>query len=354
MTRRIIICLDGTANEAEGFPSNVIRTFEIAAKTDTQIVYYDPGVGTMGARSRSSQLGKLISRVGGLAFGHGVKENIEEAYRFLMHTYQAGDQIFIFGFSRGAYTARALAGLLRSVGLIRPGLDNMLPYAMKLYTRKSKDEATPEQEKAYWKPFNDFRDTFGNPAFPHPFDRSTKQVQFLGVWDTVKFVGWFNFRGKFQQARWPFTRNVANVETARHGLALDEKRRFYADYRFTRSVVDNEKRDIEEQWFVGVHSDVGGGLSDNQPLANVSLHWMVAEAESAGLEIDAKAYRSHMGVKHGDQLPRLGVEVTISGTNPIWVIAGLGWRRRQFRHGDTAHPSVAEWQKTHPDYRPAI
>ena len=354
MTRNIVICLDGTANEAEGFPSNVIRTFEIASKSDTQIVYYDPGVGTMGARGRSSRIGKLLSRVGGLAFGHGVKENIEEAYRFLMDTYREGDKVFIFGFSRGAYTARALAGLIRSVGLIRPGLENMLPYAMKLYTRKTKEEGSDDAKKAYWKPFNDFRESFGNPDFPHPFDRGTKQVHFLGVWDTVKFVGWFNLKGQFQQARWPFTRNIANVETARHGLALDEKRRFYADYRLTESVVSDEQRDVEELWFVGVHSDVGGGLSDDQPLAKVSLEWMLGEAEACGFELDAKVYRRHLTVKHGEQLAPIGPDVSISRTNPIWAVAGLGWRRRKFREGDTAHSSVASWQETHQDYRPKL
>ena len=203
--RNIVICLDGTANEPEKSESNVLRTYKLVERSDEQILYYDPGVGTLGARSRSTRIGKSISRIGGLALGHGVLENIEESYRFLMDTYEPGDRIYIFGFSRGAYTARALAGLIRCVGLIRPECANMVPYGLKLFTRRaSTHPGTPEYDE-YWRKFNEFGATFGNPAFPSSFDRSTAQIHFLGLWDTVKFVGWLNFKGQLQQARWPFT-----------------------------------------------------------------------------------------------------------------------------------------------------
>lgn len=351
MARNIVICLDGTANEPERAPSNVIRTFEIAEKSDTQLVYYDPGVGTQGARSASTRIGKTLSRVNGLALGHGIGENIEEAYRFLMNNYQGDDQIFVFGFSRGAYTARALAGLLRTVGLIRPGLDNMIPYAMKLYTRRSKEGLSEEESKAYWEPVNRFRSSFGNSDFPSSFDRSRKQIQFLGVWDTVKFVGWLNVKGQFQQARWPFTRNVSNVAVGRHALALDEKRRFYAEYRFDRDELTDDGRDLREVWFVGAHSDVGGGLSDEQPLADISLDWMLGEAESAGLRLDGRSFKRRLDIAHGDDLPPIDSTVAISENPFIWFLTGAGWRRRKVLPGDEAHHSVAHWRSMNDGYR---
>jgi uncharacterized protein (DUF2235 family) len=113
----------------------VTRLYDLAVKDDRQLVYYDPGVGTMGARGATTRAGRWLTRAGGLVLGHGVRENVEEAYSFLMRAYQPGDRIFIFGFSRGAYTARALTGMLRTVGLLRPGAENLVPYAMKLYAK---------------------------------------------------------------------------------------------------------------------------------------------------------------------------------------------------------------------------
>jgi uncharacterized protein (DUF2235 family) len=135
MSRNLVVCLDGTRNEPETGPTNVTRLYDLAVKDDRQLVYYDPGVGTMGARGATTRAGRWLTRAGGLVLGHGVRENVEEAYSFLMRAYQPGDRIFIFGFSRGAYTARALTGMLRTVGLLRPGAENLVPYAMKLYAK---------------------------------------------------------------------------------------------------------------------------------------------------------------------------------------------------------------------------
>jgi uncharacterized protein (DUF2235 family) len=105
MSRNLVVCLDGTRNEPETGPTNVTRLYDIAVKDDRQLVYYDPGVGTMGARSATTRAGRWLTRAGGLVLGHGVRENVEEAYVFLMRAYRPGDRIFVFGFSRGAYTA---------------------------------------------------------------------------------------------------------------------------------------------------------------------------------------------------------------------------------------------------------
>src|SRR5262249_44351947 len=133
MPRNLVVCLDGTNNEPEHGATNVTRFFQVARKDDgRQLVYYDPGVGTMGARSATTRFGKWLTRVGGLAFGHGVGDNIEQAYQWLMQTYQPGDRIYVVGFSRGAYTSSAFVGMLRTVGLLRAGAENLTPYALKL------------------------------------------------------------------------------------------------------------------------------------------------------------------------------------------------------------------------------
>ena len=123
MSKNIVICLDGTGNEvkAKG-ATNILKIVELLDLSDPtkQIVYYDPGVGTFAAPSAWSWAARTLSRLGGLALGHGIRQNLGEAYTFLMNTWQPGDKVFVFGFSRGAYTARALCGMLYRVGLLRP------------------------------------------------------------------------------------------------------------------------------------------------------------------------------------------------------------------------------------------
>src|SRR5215212_8793128 len=136
-SRNLVVCLDGTSNEPEVDVTNVARLFDMAIKDDRQLVYYDPGVGTMGARSATTPVGKSLTRVSGLVVGFGVRDNVAEAYSWLMANYRAGDQIYLFGFSRGAYTALALAGMLRTVGLLSAGAENLVPYALKLYARNT-------------------------------------------------------------------------------------------------------------------------------------------------------------------------------------------------------------------------
>jgi uncharacterized protein (DUF2235 family) len=334
VARNLIICLDGTRNEPEVSATNVVRVYDIAVKDARQVGYYDPGVGTMGARGAVTPAGKRLTQVAGLAIGYGVRENIEQAYHFLMDTYQAGDQIYIFGFSRGAYTARALAGLLRTVGLLRPGAHNLIPYALKLYTKAGRTEHTPAEDSTYWAQRADFQRQFGNPAFP---DRFAKQVHFLGLWDTVKSIGWLNWKAHYQQAQWPFTRLLPNVACGRHALAIDERRRPYHEYRFDRGAL--AQGNLREVWFAGVHSDVGGQL-DEHKLSDLALKWIVDEAMSAGLLVDPKRYARQVGVPPGQPLPDDYALGQIHANPWGWAIIGAGWHRRQIRPGDELHPSV--------------
>ena len=339
MARNLVVCLDGTSNEPESGTTNVARTYAVAVKSESQRVYYDPGVGTMGARGAVTATGKKVTRVAGLVIGFGVKDNIEEAYAWLSANYERGDRIFVFGFSRGAYTARALTGMLRTVGLLRPGADNLTSYALKLYAQHGPENPTPEQETEFFRPRRLFNERFGNPDFPNPFNPHVHQVKFLGVWDTVKTIGWLNLKAQFEQARWPSTRRIVNVEQARHAMALDEKRRPYPVYRFDPQAVQESDGRYVEQWFAGVHSDVGGQYVDDHALSDIAFSWMLDEAVAAGLEVDEKVFKRLAGfplagpVKEDRPLGR------VHDNGKVWSLLG-GWKPRQVLPGDLVHPSV--------------
>lgn len=336
MSRNLVVCLDGTANEPETGTTNVARIYDLCVKDDGQLVYYDPGVGTMGARSATTRAGQAATRAAGLVVGYGIRDNIAEAYTWLMNHYRAGDRVMVFGFSRGAYTSLALAGMLRTVGLLRPGAENLVPYALKLYAKNSARDLSEDQEKTFWQQRQGFDDSFGNPDF----ERFAHNVAFLGVWDAVKFVGWLNLKAQFEQAHWPFTRKVSNVAVGRHAMALDENRGPYAVYRFDPEQVARREGSLAEAWFPGVHSDVGGLYPDHR-LADITLAWMAHEAGQAGLHLDAARHTKMLGAAIGDPLPDgHAVEGAIHAHSWPWALAGPGWRPRQPRPGDTFHESV--------------
>ncbi|TVX98907.1 DUF2235 domain-containing protein [Mycolicibacterium porcinum] len=347
--RNLVVCLDGTTNEPEAGTTNVARMFDVATKDGRQQVYYDPGVGTLAARGAITPWGQLFTRVAGMAIGYGIKDDLAEAYTWLMRNYREGDRIFVFGFSRGAYAARALTGMLRTVGLLHADADNMVPYALKLYASSGpmpdpSRPPTPQEEAAratFWRKRNDFRERFSNIAFPNPFEDERDQVHFLGVWDTVKSVGWLNVKARVEMARWPFTRNLRNVANARHALAIDEKRRPFTEYRFDAAAVEGSSGRFQERWFAGVHSDIGGeGTPDNR-LPDIAFAWMVQEAVAAGLLVNDARYHALVGVVLGAALPPDRALGVITPNKGIWRLA-RGWRVRPIPPSDDVDPSVYE------------
>src|SRR5688572_26426384 len=134
MPKNIVICCDGTGNEVNANEfTNVVKLYRRLSREDParQINYYDPGLGTLGTPGFRTRTFTSITRLIGLAFGYGIHDNVKDAYLFLMRNYQEGDRIFLFGFSRGAYTVRALAGMLFRVGLLEYGNDNLVEHALK-------------------------------------------------------------------------------------------------------------------------------------------------------------------------------------------------------------------------------
>src|SRR5262249_8569020 len=131
--RNIVLCCDGTSNEYGDRNTNVVKLFTMLRRGPRQLGFYDPGVGTLSAPAVFTTAAQIVTKGLGLAFGRGITQNIEDAYAFLMETWQPGDRVFIFGFSRGAYTARAVAAMLHKVGLLDAGSRHLVPYASKMF-----------------------------------------------------------------------------------------------------------------------------------------------------------------------------------------------------------------------------
>jgi len=208
MPRNIVVCCDGTGNQYGSANSNVVKLYWTLSALGKQTAYYHPGVGTMGARNALTAVGKWWTQVRGLAFGYGFSDNIADVYSFLMGEFNPGDQIFIFGFSRGSYTARALCGLLHMCGLLTPGNEALIPYALRLY--KSNDPCK-------FKIADGFKTTFSVPCTPH----------FLGLWDTVSSVGWILDPIHTKGGHLPYTATLPGISVLRHAVSIDERRAFF-------------------------------------------------------------------------------------------------------------------------------
>ena len=351
MSKNIVICCDGTGNELGEQKSNVIKLYETLAVNGTQIAYYHPGVGTMGARNALGPLGKWWTRVIGLAFGYGISDNIADAYQFLMTNFEPGDSVYLFGFSRGAYTARALCGMLHIVGLLTEGNEGLIPYAIRMI----------KQEKIAFPVAADFKKIFSRECKPH----------FVGVWDTVSSLGWI-----YNAVHFPFTRATKNPDfhIVRHAVSIDERRAFFRENSFGEP--HDSQQDIKEVWFAGVHSDVGGSYAEAESqLSKITLRWMLCEAELAGLLVDPSRKAAILGGKPPNVSPDPNTKYQHKSLRGAWWIAELwpkvvnvqksqgAWhktirfnlgRPRGISPGSSVHESVQErLQKARPPYRPS-
>jgi uncharacterized protein (DUF2235 family) len=272
MPRKIVICCDGTGNQFGSVNTNVVRIVQTINRDPTvQRLYYDPGVGTLPEPGVWGKLQKTCSQIAGLAFGSGMMFKVEEAYIYLMNIWEPGDQIFLFGFSRGAYTVRILAGMLHTLGLLPRGNENLVPYVAKTYKALNKSDF-----KKWETLCNDFRWTFARPATEN--DDRRCPVHFLGVWDTVSSVGWV-----WDPPTYPYTARNPSISIIRHAVSVDERRCFFRQNLMTRE----ESQDFKQYWFPGVHSDIGGGYPETDSnIWRAPFEWLLAEAKEAGLELN--------------------------------------------------------------------
>jgi uncharacterized protein (DUF2235 family) len=171
MSRNLIICCDDTGNEIKENQSNVLKFYRLIKKDATQLGFYDPGVGTIGDTSAWARFKNRAKGVFGLATGYGLDDNVLDAYRFLLRNYQEGDQIYLLGFSRGAYTVRVLAGFINMVGLLSPGNENLCGYALTAYKQASDK--------------SDFNIAW---RFQEVMEARRVTIRFMGCWDTVGSV----------------------------------------------------------------------------------------------------------------------------------------------------------------------
>ena len=310
MARNLVICCDGTNNQFGRENTNVVRLVQALARNPTrQRLYYDPGVGTLPEPGAWGWLAGKVSEVAGLAFGAGLTWKVQQAYTYLMNTWEPGDRVFLFGFSRGAYAVRVLAGLLHALGLLPRGNENLLPYAFRLFKavrrehhrRQASPEGRPHDESdapgvaavpanSPWERLCDeFRWTFARPV--HEGDDARRfPVHFLGLWDTVSSVGWV-----WDPARFAYSTHNPSIATIRHAVSLDERRAFFRQ-NLMRPAAANPDQDLLEVWFPGVHADVGGGYPATEGgLWRTPFEWLLAEAQRAGLLIDPARLATVLG-----------------------------------------------------------
>ncbi|KAI0756458.1 hypothetical protein C8Q80DRAFT_1090050 [Daedaleopsis nitida] len=323
--RTLVLCFDGTGDQFSTENSNIVTLFSLLKKDDRteQMVYYQPGIGTYLSTQNVSSLKTKVDKLLDEMIAWNLGAHVMGGYEFLMQNYQAGDKICLFGFSRGAYTARALAGMLHKVGLLPTCNHQQVPFAYKMYTR---------DDDQGWKQSTAFKKAFSIDV----------DIDFIGVWDTVSSVG-------IIPHTLPFTQSNTAIRVFRHALALDERRARFkpALYRFvnahdakrgtqpgdmpktdtawaTRKRVQGEgtsrksqhryerefsqddpdsdgNTDVLEVWFAGGHADVGGGcVTDDTPhsLARIPLRWMIREC-----------FKTNTGIRfHAELLKRIGLD----------------------------------------------
>ena len=354
MGRNIVICCDGTNNQFGVCNTDVVRLVEILANNSAQqLVYYDPGVGTMPDPRMRTSLGQKISKFRALAFGSDLEGKVETAYTHLMEVWRPNDEVFVFGFSRGAYTARVLAAMLHAIGLLPAGNAQLIPYAMEIFSSSRR----AGEDKSYWNLLDNFRGTFAQTVAGCADNRFP--VHFLGLWDTVSSVGWV-----WNPARYPFSAKNPSVRTVRHAVSVDERRFFFRQNLFTASA----GQDVSELWFPGVHSDVGGGYSEaDGGLWRGAFEWLLQEAVQATAIVDAKKLAAVRGVSQTPQ--HVWAEPEHESLKGRWWIAEYvpkkqynptthqrGWElgRGRYRHiheGALLHPITLE-QIRGTDYAP--
>lgn len=275
--KRLVVLADGTWNEpgqkqrGKAAPTNVVKLAAAVQPSDAQgvpqIVYYHEGVGENGG---------IWDRLNGGAFGTGISRNIQDLYRFLCINYAPGDEVWLFGFSRGAYTARSLAGLIRNCGLLKREHLPRIGEAYALYRERGAD-SSPGSERA-----QAFRTVYGWPEFG---------VHFIGVWDTVGALGIPVTPLRFWTKSLYEFHDVALSRTVRHAyqaLALDEHRRPFVPAVWQRQAGAPATQVLEQAWFPGVHCNVGGGYAD-AGLSDGALLWMWDRASRAGLLLQEEA-----------------------------------------------------------------
>lgn len=367
-TKRLIVCCDGTWNElTNNEPTNVIKTARLirqTAKKDNtpQIVHYLSGVGAGEVR--------LIDRIGGGAFGWGIDKVIQDAYQFLCNNYdpqydpkwrekspeslEKPDEIYIFGFSRGAYIARCLAGMIYKCGLVKRSEIRKIPEAYKLYRNR---KIKPNDEEC--RTFRGKNSKQINTDIDYLYHRVP--IKFLGCWDTVGSLGVpdlipFLPIDKIWNQRYAFHDAELSpiVENAFHAVAIDEKRKTFA-HSPMRKGGKNPKQVVEEVLFAGEHGCVGGGTPEYKGLSDCALLWMLQKASAVGLEF-------YQPEDQTEDKEKVSIEEFVISPDPttkfddkvklFYRLGGVKLRTITIEENMKIHKSVKERMEFYKNYRP--
>ncbi|MDE2196327.1 MAG: DUF2235 domain-containing protein [Gammaproteobacteria bacterium] len=276
MARNIAVFADGTweSNEVAN-PTNVVKLHAALLPQDTagnpQISVYQIGLGSEGLKAW---------RVLSGATGAGLSENVQDLYGYLVLNYRPRDRLFLFGFSRGAYTVRSLSGLIRSAGILRPENFERIKEAYAIYIARGL-ETHPRAVRS-----RNFRQAYAWPEFAEPDDFV---IHCIGVWDTVGALGIPGTGVEKLVERFHDTDLSTFTHYAFQALAVDERRSTFMPCVWTQQAGAPTTQVLEQTWFAGVHSDVGGGYKEDG-LSNDTLAWMWLRAEQAGLALDKKQF----------------------------------------------------------------
>ncbi len=276
-----MLCCDGTSNQFSQDRTNVIKLYSVLQQNESQVTYYHPGIGTMEPAGALTPLSRTVFKGLEMAVGWGLEYDIRDAYIFLMRTYQPGDKIYMFGFSRGAYTVRSVAALLHAYGLARHDNETLVPYAIRMMMAIQRANNLPPGH-----PSQDDFEKYSTLAaeFKSSMCRTDCKPWFVGVWDTVSSVGWLE-----NPLKLPYVTNNPDIQFGRHAIAIDEHRAFFRNHLWMKPASPKPAGpvDVKQVWFPGCHSDVGGGHPEAESgLAKLALEWMIAEAKPAGLLVD--------------------------------------------------------------------
>ena len=292
--RRIVVLSDGTGNAAAKlFKTNVWRLYEaLDVSNASQIAFYDDGVGTSSI--------KPLALLGGM-FGWGLKRNVLHLYTFLCRNYREGDRIYAFGFSRGAFTIRVLIRFILSQGLVANAnsTDDRWRKALRLYRRFRIEQTRHWGLHLLARPLRDGSvflcdGIFRGLNFRRIETTKIREIEFLGLWDTVDAYGLPVQELERAVDRWIWPLTIADstlhpaIKKACHALSIDDARTSFHPMLWDESALASDEKDhtdeevLTQVWFAGVHANVGGGYPDDS-LSSVTLHWMINEARKKGL-----------------------------------------------------------------------
>lgn len=385
--KRLVICCDGTLNRlGAAAPTNVVKLAAQIAPVDSQgtpqIVFYDKGVGT------DTQLFHEVRQWLEGAFGFGLDQYLEEAYRFLCMNYVPGDEIYIFGFSRGAFTARSLCGLIRKCGILRRDKIREAPKAVDYYRNRERPSSKRSQHfrREHSRGKVGAEDVIASvrgelheagidagesriedaAKLALAADAETVNITYMGIWETVGALGlpdkiWFS---RYFNRRYRFhdTDLSSLVSSARHAVAIDEMRESFSvvpwsnlkELNELRGPLRSDGKKVERYrqcWFPGDHGCVGGGTAATEPLATIALQWVADGAALTGLEFESRF--ASRWTEGPDCLIEFEKPIGLIGRLRYLLLALPGMRARKFIGGieDVADAAVLRWHRLE-SYRP--